>query len=167
MKGIFDLNGSSEKEAYAMLWRCCASENWTQKMLAQRPFEQESDLFQKAEQIWFALDQSDWLEAFEGHPQIGDLASLKKKFTPSKAWSQQEQSGISEASEQCLIALKHGNETYQQKFGYIFLVCATGKSAEEILNSLTRRLSNRPDDEIKVAASEQNKIIKLRLEKLL
>jgi 2-oxo-4-hydroxy-4-carboxy-5-ureidoimidazoline decarboxylase len=106
------------------------------------------------------------LEAFEHHPKIGDINSLKEKYPNTKEWASDEQAGINVASEEVLHAVAKGNEDYEKKFGYIFIVCATGKSAGEMRQILESRLMNNPDEEIQIAAEEQNKITKLRLEKL-
>jgi 2-oxo-4-hydroxy-4-carboxy-5-ureidoimidazoline decarboxylase len=106
------------------------------------------------------------LEAFEQHPKIGDINSLKKQYANTVAWASNEQAGVDAASDEVLQALAKGNDDYERKFGYIFIVCATGKSAGEMLELLQSRLTNDPESEIKIGAEEQNKITKLRLEKL-
>ena len=130
------------------------------------PFPDEESLFIESEKIWFACNENDWKEAFTHHPKIGDIDSLKKKFGSTAQWASGEQSGVNVAAHDILEALAAGNEMYEKKFGYIFIVCATGKSAEEMLGILQARLRNSPETEIEVAADEQNKITKLRLEKL-
>ena len=109
----------------------------------------------------------DWKEAFAHHPKIGDFESLKKKFASTRGWAEQEQSGSQNASMAVLQALALANQTYENRFGYIFIVCATGKSAEEMLKILESRLNHDPKIEIKIAAQEQDKITKIRLEKLI
>ena len=111
--------------------------------------------------------EKDWKEAFSHHPKIGDLESLKKKFSSTAGWASDEQSGVNTASQQIIEALADGNKKYEEKFGYIFIVCAAGKSAEEMLAIFKSRLQNSPEVEIEIAADEQNKITKLRIEKLL
>ena len=136
-------------------------------MLPFFPADDLVELLEDAEEQWFKCSESDWKEAFSHHPKIGDTASLKKKFSSTAQWASGEQSGVNAASQQTIEALAEGNRKYEDKFGYIFIVCATGKTAEEMLEILTSRLSNDPKDEIEIAADEQNKITKLRLEKLL
>ncbi len=136
--------------------------------MAQRfPFQTKEELFAAAEEIWFKLLPNDWLEAFAHHPKIGDLNSLRAKFASTQQWAAGEQAGVSAASEEVLKALAEGNTQYESKFGYLFIVCATGKSAAEMLAILQSRLPNDHATELQIAAIEQSKITKIRLEKLL
>jgi 2-oxo-4-hydroxy-4-carboxy-5-ureidoimidazoline decarboxylase len=150
-----------------VLSKCCDSKAWLNKMVASFPVNDQVTLLHEADKAWFACEEKDWLEAFSHHPKIGDLHSLKEKFTSTSQWTEREQSGVQQASEEVLKRLVEGNQLYEEKFGYIFIVCATGKSADEMLGILQSRLPNKPEEEIKVAMIEQNKITKLRLEKLL
>lgn len=159
------INALSPGEAYAALLRCCGSTLWANAMLARLPFDSAKELMEAAEKIWFGLNRNDWLEAFAAHPRIGDVESLKKKFAATAAWCEGEQAGVSEASNEVLTKLSAGNEDYEERFGYIFIVCATGKPAAEMLELLEARLSNDPEIELRVAAGEQAKITRLRLEK--
>ena len=109
----------------------------------------------------------DYLEAFEGHPRIGDVESLAKKYANTKGWAGGEQKGLESADREVLQRLAKGNADYEAKFGHIFIVCATGKSAAEMLALLEARMPNDPKTEVMVAAEEQNKITRLRLKKLL
>ena len=136
-------------------------------MLPFFPAEDLVEVLEDAEEQWYQCSEEDWKEAFAHHPKIGDIDSLKKKFASTANWASGEQSGVDTASQQTIEALAKGNKEYEKKFGYIFIVCATGKSADEMLGLLTTRLLNDPKDEIEIAADEQNKITKLRLEKLL
>ncbi len=149
-----------------LLHKCCGSKIWIDKMLLAPPAEDLVDLLETAEEKWYECSEKDWLEAFEHHPKIGDINSLKKKYANTVAWASNEQSGVNVASDKILNALAKGNDDYEKKFEYIFIVCATGKSAGELLQILQSRLPNDPEVEIKMAAEEQNKITKLRLEKL-
>lgn len=136
--------------------------------MAQRfPFQNEEELFTVAEEIWFKLLPNDWLEAFAHHPKIGDMNSLRAKFANTQQWAASEQAGVNTASEAVLHALAEGNAAYENKFGYIFIVCATGKSAEEMLAILQARLPNDHATELYLAAVEQSRITRIRLEKLL
>ena len=135
-------------------------------MIAARPFKSESHLLELTEKIWFDLGEVDYLEAFAAHPKIGAIKPPEKtKNTVS--WTSKEQSGIISADEQTKLHLVTGNQKYEKKFGYIFIVCATGKSATEMLELLRIRLENSQDTELKIAASEQIKITNLRLKKML
>ena len=131
------------------------------------PVEDLVELLEDAEEEWYKCSPEDWKEAFSHHPKIGDIDSLKKKFASTANWAMGEQSGASKAGEETIKAFAKGNKEYEDKFGYIFIVCATGKSAEEMLDILQSRLTNDPKVEIEIAADEQNKITRLRLEKLL
>jgi 2-oxo-4-hydroxy-4-carboxy-5-ureidoimidazoline decarboxylase len=136
-------------------------------MVLSRPFQSAEDLYSKGESIWKSLEESDWKEAFAHHPRIGRLDPLHEKFSSTRTWAQGEQSGTALASNETLDSLAASNIEYEQKFGYMFIVCATGKSAEEMQSILKERLQNHPDIELQTAAKEQAKITRLRLEKLL
>lgn len=160
------LNSSGKSEAKESLQYCCGSDKWVDLMVSARPFASFEDLCSKAEHFAQKLERNDWLQAFSHHPKIGDLDSLRKKFCTGPQWEAGEQSGVSTATDRVLQELAQGNQDYEKKFGYIFIVCATGKSADEMLAILKSRLPNPPDYEIKIAAEEQRKITRLRLEKL-
>jgi 2-oxo-4-hydroxy-4-carboxy-5-ureidoimidazoline decarboxylase len=154
----FDHLDIAEKKA--LLHSCCGSAAWVNNMLAAMPAEDLVDLLEIAEEQWYLCHEPDWREAFSHHPRIGDLQSLKEKFAEG------EQASVKEASEQTLQQLANGNQAYEQRFGFIFIVCATGKSADEMLQLLQQRLYNNAEVEIQIAMEEQLKITKLRLEKL-
>jgi 2-oxo-4-hydroxy-4-carboxy-5-ureidoimidazoline decarboxylase len=160
------INDWSVAEARVELLRCCGSRRWAEAMTAQRPFVTEAALHEAAERLWWALERSDWLEAFAAHPRIGDIEALRARFAATAAWSACEQAGVAAAPEDVLQRLAEGNRIYEERFSYIFIVCATGKSAAEMLGLLEARLGNAPDDEIKIAAAEQSKITWLRLERI-
>lgn len=160
----FDHLGVEEKKA--LLQQCCGSTTWVNKVLGALPAEDLVDLLEIAEEQWYACHESDWREAFTHHPKIGDINALKEKFASTAQWAEGEQAAVQHASEQTLQELAAGNQAYEQRFGYIFIVCATGKSANEMLQLLNQRLYNNPEVEIQLAMEEQNKITKLRLEKL-
>lgn len=160
----FDHLDINEKKK--LLQQCCGSIAWVNKMLTVFPVEDLVELLEFAEEKWYKCGEADWKEAFSHHPRIGDLNSLREKFNGTAHFAEGEQSSVKQASEQTLQALTEGNKLYEEKFGYIFIVYATGKSAEEMLGFLTARLQNAPEEEIKIAMDEQNKITKLRLEKL-
>jgi 2-oxo-4-hydroxy-4-carboxy-5-ureidoimidazoline decarboxylase len=163
---IAEFDHLADDEKRSLLRQCCGSSAWIKKMLSVLPAEDLIDLFEDAEEKWYECNEADWKEAFSHHPKIGDIDSLKEKFASTANWAVEEQSSINKASEQVLQSLAEGNKSYEEKFGYIFIVCATGRSPEEMLGMLTARLHNSPEDEIKIAMEEQNKITKLRLEKL-
>ena len=153
-------------EARDLLRGCCGSRAWVERMVARRPFGSAEALIAAARQEWFALDRAGWLEAFTHHPKIGDTDSLRQRFARTAHLSAREQAGVQGASDDVLDALAKENEAYLRKFGFIFIVCATGKSAAEMLDLLRQRLRNAPDVEISLAAEEQAKITELRLLKL-
>lgn len=150
-----------------MLTRCCGAARWVTGMLTRRPFGSDDALFAAADEVWSAATRDDVLEALTHHPRIGaNMDELRKKFATTASWSAGEQSGASSASEETLTALRDGNLRYEARFGHIFVVCATGKTAAEMLALLEARLSHDADEELRVAQQEQGKITKLRLEKL-
>jgi 2-oxo-4-hydroxy-4-carboxy-5-ureidoimidazoline decarboxylase len=161
------LNSLTISDANEQFETCCGAANWVEKMNQNRPFQNKDDLYQKAESIWYSLSSKDWLEAFTHHPKIGNIDSLRKKFHNTKSISEDEQSGINDAAESTLKDLAESNQLYQDKFGFIFIICATGKSAGEMLALIKIRLNNNANAEMLNAAKEQNKITQLRLEKLL
>jgi 2-oxo-4-hydroxy-4-carboxy-5-ureidoimidazoline decarboxylase len=134
-------------------------------MASKRPILDEPSLLAASDTIWQSLAESDWLEAFRSHPRIGESRAEKTVAAQSSAWSEQEQQGASAAEEAVKMALKRGNREYEQKFGRIFIVCATGKPASEILEILRRRLHNDDATELRQATEEQRKIMHLRLKK--
>ena len=136
-------------------------------MAAQRPFASTGELLDKADSIWWSLDPTDWLEAFRSHPKIGEKKAAQATSVEARAWSEQEQSGVQTAAHDTMQALAEGNRAYEQTFGYIFIICATGKSSEEMLTILHERLHNDSDQELRIAAQEQSRITQLRLKKLL
>lgn len=170
-QGIARLNALSSEEAQAELLKCCGSTNWARRMAQQRPFPTGGDamrrLLDSADRVWWDLGREDWLEAFTRHPRIGEKAAAKDASAETRRWSEEEQSGTRSAREQVLAALAKANRAYEQRFGYIFIVCATGKSSEEMLALLQQRLQNDPAAELRMAAEEQRRITHLRLQKLL
>ncbi len=159
-------NKLSLGEAKEELFKCCGSMIWVKKLSEKIPFGSIEELKNESDKIWFSLSEKDLLEAFKHHPKIGDVKSLEKKFASTKQWASSEQSGVNTATQTILQELKEVNKEYEKKFGYIFIVCATGKSAEQMLAILKSRLNNLPQEEIKIAMNEQNKITHLRIDKL-
>ena len=157
------IDDAPEADARDLLWTCCGSHPWVERMLARRPFRSREAALRAAREEWFALSRDEWIEAFGHHPRIGDVEGLRRKFGAARALSEGEQSGVSGASEQTLADLLEGNREYEARFGYIFIVCATGKTAEEMLALLRARIRNDPELEIHIAAAEHAKICELRL----
>ena len=135
-------------------------------MAAARPFASDEQLLAAAGEIWNRLAPEDCLEAFAAHPRIGDVGALQAKFAATRAWASAEQAGVAAASQDVLQRLLALNREYEWRFGYIFIVCATGKTANEMLAILESRLPNEPLAELRVAAAEQLKITQIRLRKL-
>ena len=161
------LNALESADATDALQRCCGAARWARSMAEARPFQSQSELLDTADALWAQMEREDILEAFSHHPKIGaDIESLRRKFASTQSWSSQEQAGVNQASEAVLEALRDGNQQYEHRFGYIFIVCASGKSAQEMLDLLMARLNNSPEEELTIAAGEQAKITRLRLEKL-
>src|SRR6266853_4784634 len=156
---LTELNRLPVGRAQSEFVRCCASNRWAHGMAAERPFANPDVMAAAAQRLWWSLAAADWLEAFAAHPRIGDPAT--------SAWSAQEQSHSVKTSDDLRAQLVAGNRAYEARFGYTFLVCATEKSAEEILMILERRLRHEPGDELQIAADEQRKITSLRLNKLI
>ena len=157
--GLARLNRLPEDEAAAELRRCCGSGNWARAMASERPFETLEQVRVAADRIWRGLAPEDWLEAFRSHPRIGDPRASGREA--------EEQAGAQSASAELQEALSRANRAYEDRFGRIFIVCASGSSAGRMLAELEERLGNDPDTELGAAAEEQRKITRLRLEKLL
>jgi OHCU decarboxylase len=149
------LNAMSEEDANEAFLTCCGAERWAKRMTARRPYVDEIQLLTSAREVWQDLEAA--------HPQIGETLGRSSK---TAAWSAGEQAGVAHAPDATRTALAAANRRYQEKFGWIFIVCATGKSAEEVLNLLRQRLDNDPAEELRIAAAEQEKITLLRLHKL-
>ena len=166
MNALDRLNSLSPPEASSEFLKCCGSKNWAQRMVDQRPFIDVSELLSKADDIWRSLAAQDWLEAFRSHPKIGEKKAEQAQSDTARAWSEQEQAGTRDSALETMQALADGNREYEKRFGYIFIVCATGKTSAEMLAILRERLNNDPDSELRIAAEEQRKITQLRLRKL-
>ena len=164
---IQSLNTLPIDQANHLFMQCCTSERWIKEMVANRPFADTNSLRETADQIWNHLTEKDYLLAFEGHPKIGDVGSLKAKYANTKELASGEQSGANCATDEIIAELADSNSAYEEKYGFIFIVCATGKSASEMLALLQERLQNDRQKELEIASEEQRKIFHLRLEKLL
>jgi 2-oxo-4-hydroxy-4-carboxy-5-ureidoimidazoline decarboxylase len=157
------IDRAAPNEARRLLARACGSPRWVERMITRRPFGSGESLLAAARVEWEGLAEADWREAFTHHPKIGDREALRARFPSTHALSSHEQAGLDGASDDVLEALAESNRRYEATFGYIFIVCASGRSAEEMLAMLTARLSNDPAHEIRIAAGEQAKITALRL----
>ena len=161
------INDANTEEAQLLFLQCCTSRRWIEKMVKSRPYATVADVLRQGDVHWQGLGEEDYLEAFEGHPKIGDVNSLKKKYANTKKLAAGEQSGVNTASDAVIDTLAEGNRQYQEKFGFIFIVCATGKSAQEMSDLLQARLHNKRHSELGIAAKEQRKIFQIRLNQLL
>lgn len=154
-------------QARGLLAECCGSSRWANEMVARRPFRSRAAVYEAADRTGDSLEPKDWLEAFEHHPRIGDTAGNAAEESMGTEWAAGEQSGMKRAGDEVRTSLIAVNEEYERRFGYIYIVCASGKSAEEMLELARKRLGNDPEKELRVAVSEQRKITRLRLDKLL
>jgi OHCU decarboxylase len=167
MTGLDRLNSLPHDDAMRELLTCCGSREWARRMAAARPFANEASLLERADEVWWSLEERYWLEAFRSHPRIGEKKAEAGQTSREQAWSAGEQAGVSSAAAEMQRALAEGNREYDERFGFIYIVCATGKTADEMLALLRQRLGNDPAAELRVAAGEQSKITRIRLEKLL
>jgi allantoicase len=158
------LNAMVEEEAVAIFADCCGATRWAQRMAAARPFAGTERLRATADKCFGELAREDWLEAFRAHPRIGEKQAAAQS-AESRRWSEQEQAPARAARAEAFAALAEANRAYEAKFGHIFIVCAAGKSAEEMASLCCERMGNDPEKELRVAAEEQRRITHLRLEK--
>lgn len=162
---IADFNSLPAAEAQSTLMDCCGSARWAAGVASQRPYTDIEALRKTADSIWWKLDRADWLEAFSHHPQIGDKP--EGGSDSSRQWAEGEQAGARSATDDVKQRLARANRAYFEKFGYIYIICATGKSAEAMLAILNQRLQNDWDGELSIAAEQQRLITRIRLDKLL
>jgi OHCU decarboxylase len=161
------LNHAPAGDACAMLLACCGSRAWARRMADARPFADLAALLAAADRIWDDLGPADRLEAFAAHPRIGESPeAIGSSSSRAARWSSSEQAGVAGAGPRLTQSLAEANRRYEERFGHIFLVCATGKSASQILEALASRLENDPARELDVASAEQRRITALRLERL-
>lgn len=166
--GCILIDQYSKEKAIEAFMQCNTSVTWCEKMEASRPFTNNAlSIFEIADQHWEKSTEADLLEAFDGHPEIGDVSTLREKYRNTEKLAGHEQSGVNTASENTLQSLSQGNTEYKEKFGFIFIVCASGKSADQMLTLLLERLPNTREQELKNAAEEQRKITHIRLENLI
>ena len=160
-------NSLPSKKAAEEVLSCCGSETWAQAMAARRPLLNEASLLAACDEVWNNLPESAWLDAFRSHPRIGESKAPAAASAQSAAWSEGEQQQVGAADDTVKAALAEGNRAYESKFGRIFIICATGRSAREILAILHRRLRNDDASELQEAAEQQRQIMHLRLKKWL
>jgi 2-oxo-4-hydroxy-4-carboxy-5-ureidoimidazoline decarboxylase len=159
-------NAAGADEALDAMIACCGARRWAQAMVALRPIGSVAGLSAAADRVWSTMEEADWLEAFACHPRIGERKAAHAS-AKSVAWSGQEQSAASAAAAQVLAEIASGNALYEQRFGFTYIVCATGKSAEELLAILNRRLTGDRAGELREAAEQQRQITQIRLGKWL
>ncbi len=160
-------NALPSGEAAAEILSCCGSRAWAANLAAGRPFVDEQNLFAAADECWQNLPEADWLEAFRSHPRIGEQHAQKKTTAVSAAWSRSEQSQMKEADAAILLRMREGHREYEERFGRIFIVCASGKQPAEMLSILEGRLTNNPAQELLESAAQQQQIMQIRLRKWL
>lgn len=164
---VRELDQLPATHAIELLAACCGSSRWVSSMVARRPFRSLDAVLDAADDVWWSLEATDWREAFAHHPRIGEHSSAAPQDERARGWSSAEQAGVSTAHDTVRDALAAANREYEHKFGYIYIVSASGKTAEDMLSLAHQRLANEPDTELRVAAEEQRKITRLRLERLL
>jgi 2-oxo-4-hydroxy-4-carboxy-5-ureidoimidazoline decarboxylase len=159
-------NAAGESIALEPMLACCAARRWAQAMIARRPQPNLKSVRRTADEVWGTMEEPDWMEAFAAHPRIGERKTGPAKSTAA-AWSSQEQSSTAAAPDRVLAQLADGNAVYEQRFGFTYIVCATGKSPEAMLAILQRRLTNDRETELREAAEQQRQIMQIRLGKWL
>lgn len=164
---VAELDAMPAAHAVELFASCCGSSTWVMNMLTRRPFGSRDALLAAADEVWLSLNPTDWREAFSHHPKIGERTGATPQTARGQAWSAGEQADMDSAGERLRQGLAEANREYEARFGYVYIVCATGKTAEEMLALARARLANDPDTELVTAAREQQRITHLRLEKLL
>lgn len=167
LAALMKFNSMPEAESVRTLQTVCGSRRWAEAMSAARPYANPTAILAEADRVWFALSREDWLEAFAHHPRIGERDLTQAKFASTAEQSSREQSGMAGASDKVRAEFAGGNAEYEAKFGHVFLICATGKSGQEMLDRLRSRLRNGAAEELLNAAKEQAMITRLRLERML
>jgi 2-oxo-4-hydroxy-4-carboxy-5-ureidoimidazoline decarboxylase len=160
-------NSTDPMSALETMLNCCGSRRWAASMVDSRPITLEQELHETADRLWNTMAQPDWLEAFACHPRIGERTAAALASSRSSVWSGQEQSSIQSAADTVLASFDEGNARYENRFGFTYIVCATGKSSGEMLSILERRLGNNRETELREAAEQQRQILHIRLRKWL
>jgi 2-oxo-4-hydroxy-4-carboxy-5-ureidoimidazoline decarboxylase len=163
---IADFDNMAIEDKRKLLQQCCNCSSWIKKMTGIFPVQNLVDLLEYAEEEWYDCNPAEWLEAFQNHIKIGDINSIEKNTAADAVWVKEEQSVFINASPAILEQLEKDNELYEETFGYNFIVFTKDKSLNEIIADLSTRLENDPDEELRIAAGEQNKIMQQRLKKL-
>jgi 2-oxo-4-hydroxy-4-carboxy-5-ureidoimidazoline decarboxylase len=161
------LNALSPDRAMDAFRSCCGASRWVMGMVSSMPFSSREAVVIAADAVWAKLGPDDWREAFAHHPRIGERPRVAKQGTQAAQWSADEQEDVSTADVAVRAELEAVNREYEARFGFIYIVCATGRSAEELLAFARERMQNSLETELRVAAEEQRTITKLRVEKLL
>jgi 2-oxo-4-hydroxy-4-carboxy-5-ureidoimidazoline decarboxylase len=164
---LAQFNALQHPEAAERLRACCGSSRWVEAMLARRPFDTLEQVLSAADEAWRATEPEDWEEAFAHHPRIGERQPTVPLSATAQAWSASEQATAARSDAAARAALAEANTAYEDRFGRIYLVCAAGRSAEELLADISARMRNDPKRELAVAAEEQRKITRLRLRHLI
>jgi OHCU decarboxylase len=159
------LNRLAREEAYAELLKCCGSTRWAREVAALKPFWDVTQVVIIGHRVWSELSEDDWLEAFRAHPKIGETKTKASVTEQERRWSEGEQARAQESSDATRNALASANREYEERFGFIFIIYASGRTAEEILSALRARITNERDAELRVAGGEQWNITELRLRK--
>jgi 2-oxo-4-hydroxy-4-carboxy-5-ureidoimidazoline decarboxylase len=159
-------NEAAPEYAVTTLLSCCAARRWAELVASSRPYSNEEALFTEADRVWATMQKADWMEAFRAHPRIGERTPAQAS-EQSKAWSSQEQASVHAAHSRVLDELRTANAHYEELFGFTYIVCATGKSADEMLGIMQRRLNNDRESELREAAEQQRQITQIRLRKWL
>ncbi len=161
------LNHLPQPEARAAFERCCGANRWISSMMVLRPYRDRQALLTASDRAFDQLTSTDWIEAFRHHPRIGEVPGTLSRLSPAADWAGNEQRGATDVSEATRAALVRRNRDYEARYGFIFIICATGKTGDQMLAELEKRMSNDPETELEVAADEQKKITALRIAKLL
>lgn len=164
---VSELDAMPEAEAAELFASCCGAWRWVTEMVVRRPFGTRGAVLTVADRVWETMQETDWREAFSHHPRIGEQTGAIPQTARGAAWSAGEQAGMDSAGESLRAELAAVNREYEERFGYIYVVCAAGRTAEELLAFARRRLANDPKAELLTAVQEQEKIMRFRLEKLL
>lgn len=162
-----EIDDVNEAKATEMLRSCCGASRWIAGMVKRRPFRTPDVALRVANEVWGTLEEKDWIEAFDHHPRIGGTKGTLAQDRRGSFWSEQEQSGAKAAPNDVKSELQQVNENYERRYGFIYIVSATGKTAEEMLADAQSRMHNDKTTELRIAAEEQRKIMELRLKKLL
>jgi 2-oxo-4-hydroxy-4-carboxy-5-ureidoimidazoline decarboxylase len=157
------LDTAGADEARGLLFACCGSTRWVDAMLALRPFGSANAMVEAAAGIWMGLSPDDWREAFSHHPKIGERKPDDARFAGTGHLAAREQSGVATATDDVREELESLNRAYEARFGFIFIICATGLSADTMIAALRARLTNDPGTELQIASAEQARITALRL----